>query len=104
MNSNHTPTPTERALFSELAPAEVQALASRMLEEDEATMVALRDHILRLKRIHNSAALINAKIPVELLVLILRLAGPLTRPAQVAIRVTHVCHDWRTLVHGTPVF
>ena len=104
MNSNHTPTPTERALFSELAPAEVQALASRMLEEDAATMVALRDRMLRLKRIHNSAALINAKMPVELLVLILRLAGPLTRPAQVAIRVTHVCHHWRTLVHGAPVF
>ncbi|TFK87723.1 hypothetical protein K466DRAFT_599236 [Polyporus arcularius HHB13444] len=93
----------ERARLGGLIPAEAQALTSRLLQENQANISTLLERQLELSRLHNSVALFHVKLPVEILVTIFRLAGPLTSP-QDAIRLTHVCRAWRTLIHNTPVF
>ncbi|TFK87737.1 hypothetical protein K466DRAFT_662804 [Polyporus arcularius HHB13444] len=74
-----------------------------MLEEDEARLHALRERVLALRWLYNNAALVNAKLPVELRVAIFRSAGRLTTPLN-AIWLTHVCHAWRSLIHSAPCF
>ncbi|TFK87721.1 hypothetical protein K466DRAFT_99186 [Polyporus arcularius HHB13444] len=103
MDLNHDTIEEDWLRSPNLAPARVQELASEMLRADEARMTALHARMLRVKRIHNSAALINARLPLEILVEVFRLAGPLTGSKD-AIRLTHVCHAWRTLIHDTPAF
>ncbi len=93
----------EQDRLAGLAPAESQALTSQMLEEDEARLHALRERVLALRRLYNNAALVNAKLPVELRVAIFRSAGRLTSPMN-AIWLTHVCHAWRSLIHSAPCF
>ncbi|RPD77348.1 hypothetical protein L226DRAFT_320287 [Lentinus tigrinus ALCF2SS1-7] len=100
----------EQALFSGLTPAETRELAVQMQEDDEAQIAALherilslRDHALAMKRVYNSAALFHAKLPVEILNAIFRMAGPWTS-SRTAIGLTHVCHAWRTIIHGDPAF
>ncbi|KAI0701558.1 hypothetical protein C8T65DRAFT_728518 [Cerioporus squamosus] len=102
MIHNHV-SGVERASLTGLTPTEAQALASRMLQENEAKMSTLRERRLELKRLYNGAALFNIKLPVEILVMIFRLAGPMTGPRE-AIRLTHICHAWRILVHNTPSY
>ncbi|RDX43464.1 hypothetical protein OH76DRAFT_1200528 [Lentinus brumalis] len=86
----------ERACLGGLSPAEAQ------VDENEE-INNLHERTCGLRRLYNSAASINAKLPVEILVEIFRLAGPSFGPKE-AIRLTHVCHAWRTLIHGTPVY
>ncbi|RPD62880.1 hypothetical protein L227DRAFT_651757 [Lentinus tigrinus ALCF2SS1-6] len=100
----------ERALFSGLTPAETRELAAKMQQDDETQIAALherimslREHALAMKRVYNSAALIHAKLPVEILNAIFRMAGPWTS-SRTAIGLTHVCHAWRTIIHGDPAF
>ncbi|KAI0701565.1 hypothetical protein C8T65DRAFT_741705 [Cerioporus squamosus] len=93
----------ERASLAGLTPTETQALASRMLQVNDATISTLLERRLKLKRIYNGAALFNVKLPVELLVMIFRMAGPRTG-SRASMRLTHVCHAWRSLIHKTPSF
>ncbi|KAI0695764.1 hypothetical protein C8T65DRAFT_743846 [Cerioporus squamosus] len=96
--------------FTELQSSELQATALRILDEYEARLreheEKIRElrtrHIPELKSIYNSGASVN-QLPIELLMHIFRAVGPRTSPAD-AIRLTHVCRSWRSLIHHTPVF
>ena len=100
----------DRAQFADLTPAQTQQLTSQLIREDKKQIVdlknrilALRNHVCALRRVRNNAALINVKLPVEILVVILRMAGS-WRSSKYAMLLTHVCHAWRTVIHATPVY
>ncbi len=95
----------------EVQSSELQATALRVLDEYdnkareyEEKIRELRErHIPAAKSMYNSGARIS-QLSIELLTHIFRVAGPpRTSPAD-AIRLTHVCRSWRSVIHHTPAF
>lgn len=92
----------ERAQFVGLRSAELQYTALGVVRDYEEEIRVLYERIRAVKSVYNSGACINELLPNELLVQIFREAGR-TKPIA-ALRLTHVCRSWRSLIHGTPVF
>ncbi len=84
-----------------LTPAEAQALVSRTLQ---AIINAPPKRTLALRRLFNSAASINAKLPVEILVQIFRLSASADGSRRSMFRLPAICHVWRILIQDTPVY
>ncbi|KAI0695779.1 hypothetical protein C8T65DRAFT_729829 [Cerioporus squamosus] len=93
----------ERRRFVGLRSAELQYMSLSVIGVYEEEIRVLRKRIQEVKSIYNTGASINEVLPNELLVQIFRWVGPRTNTAD-AIRLTHVCRSWRSLIHGTPVF
>ncbi|TFK85741.1 hypothetical protein K466DRAFT_664294 [Polyporus arcularius HHB13444] len=93
----------ERGRFVGLRSAELQYMAVSVIREYEEEIRLLRQRIQGIKSIYNSGASINELLPDELLVQIFRWVGPRSSTVD-AIRLTHVCRSWRSMIHGTPLF
>ncbi|RDX43487.1 hypothetical protein OH76DRAFT_1560338 [Lentinus brumalis] len=93
----------ERGCFVGLRSAELQYMALSVIRDYEEEIRMLRQRIQAIKSIYNSGASINELLPNELLVQIFRWVGPRFSTVD-AVRLTHVCRSWRSVIHGTPVF
>ncbi|TBU41286.1 hypothetical protein BD309DRAFT_284481 [Dichomitus squalens] len=89
---------SDLALLSGLAPNQLQAAASRQIQEYRPMKEDFADYVWQLR---NSAAPIHTKLPSEVLIHIFSLVSPTQRSH---IKLAHVCRTWRDLIYKTPEF
>lgn len=89
------------ARFSGLSPRCIQAVTSTRIIAYQLQIEKLQDRLANLSLIHNAAARIHVRLPVEILMHIFRCASP---SKKLDVRFAHVCRTWRSIIVKTPEF
>lgn len=79
--------------------SEISALLETATSLADAIKIRLREN----RRVQNAALPVN-RMPLEILVHILKLSCGSWRPQDRALKLTSVCHWWRHVVENTPSF